>query len=85
VQDNYDDMKKKGREYQGPVTWEHWTKTRPECIPIGEKHHAAKFTDDDIRAIRSSKETLAVMAARYGVSQANLSQIRLGRTWKHVL
>lgn len=34
------------------------------------------FSDDDVRAIRSSAEPLRVLAARYGVSMATVSRVR---------
>lgn len=82
--DNGADMAKKGRAKNNlPST--HWTIAHPEKIPVGAKHHASKFTDDQIRDIRSSNETLLVLSSKYGVTQANLSAIRNRKTWKHVL
>lgn len=50
----------------------------------GEKNPAAKLIEDDVRAIRASRETLAVLANRYGVSYQLISQVRLRRVWRHV-
>lgn len=95
---NMRDMISKGRAVinVAPV---HWTKLHPEkivrgaahhlskdasCLPRGANHHNARLTEDDIRQIRASGETLAVLADRYGVSQATLSAIRRLKTWRHV-
>lgn len=43
-----------------------------------------KLSEDDVVAIRSSNETLAVLAERYGVDQSNISCVRLRKTWKHI-
>lgn len=51
----------------------------------GEKHHMAKLTDDDVRAIRADHRMLAEIAADYEVSFATIGYIRRGKTWKHVL
>lgn len=98
ARDNMQDMWSKGRG-NTVVAAVHWTKLHPErikrgqehhlvkdssCMPRGANHPRSKLKDDDIRAIRASNETLAVLSARYGVTQANLSSIRLGKTWAHV-
>lgn len=43
-----------------------------------------KLTEGDIRAIRQSDEPKKIIAARYGVSAANIHAIRQLRTWRHV-
>ena len=43
-----------------------------------------KLTEDDVRAIRASKESVRVLAARYGVSAPQISRIRSGENWRHV-
>lgn len=84
VKDNSEDMVRKGRWYGGDHAT-HWTQLRPERIPVGTRHHASKLTDDDVRAIRSSDATLQAMSDTFKVSKAALSDIRLRKTWKHVL
>ncbi len=55
---------------------------------IGERHHAAKLTADDVREIRRMREddgeTYAVIAARFGVTIANVQGIVKRLTWRHV-
>lgn len=50
----------------------------------GETHAIAKLTEDDIRAIRASKETQVECARRFGTTQANVSLIRRREAWTHV-
>ena len=50
----------------------------------GEKHHLAKITEEDVRAIRAATGTQAAIAAQYGVNQAAVSMIRSGKRWGHV-
>lgn len=68
--DNMDDMTSKGRDRKKPN--------------LGSKHHAAKITEADAVAIRSSADTLETLSARYGLSFSALSAIRTGRNWTHV-
>lgn len=50
----------------------------------GEHCPSAKLTEDDVRVIRASSDSLRVLAARYGVSFIAIRNVRLGLTWKHV-
>jgi hypothetical protein len=49
------------------------------------RHGTAKLTAADVRAIRAATGMQSVIAARFGVTQANVSCIRSGKTWRHVL
>lgn len=51
----------------------------------GEGRYNAKLTDDDVRAIRASTETLREISAKYGVATGILSEIRSRKRWKHVV
>jgi len=82
---NIQDMVAKGRKYTGPMTWQHWTATRPDRIPLGVQHHAAKVSEQDVRDIRASTETLTVLSSRYGLSTSSLCSMRQRKTWGHVL
>ena len=99
MKDNSQDMMAKGRGVV-PKNSVHWTQKYPERIkrgeahhlvkdssvlPRGDVHHNAKFTDDQIREIRSSSLTYKELAKVYGVAQATLCSIRLRKTWKHVI
>lgn len=48
----------------------------------GERHHSAKLSPDEVRAIRLSNSTARELAAEYGVSFQLISQIRTGKIWK---
>ena len=51
----------------------------------GERHwNASGLTEDDVRAIRASKEGQRPLAIRYGVHRSTIQHIRAGRNWKHV-
>jgi hypothetical protein len=48
------------------------------------RHGRTPLTAQDVADIRASKEKQAVLAARYGVSQPSISNIRRGKHWRHV-
>lgn len=50
----------------------------------GEKQHNAKLTDADVRAIKRDTRYQYVIAKEYGVIQATISKIKLGKTWGHI-
>ena len=53
----------------------------------GEKHPAAKLTDEDVLAIRLAVEAGVLqrdLAAQYGVARSQISRIVNGRRWSHV-
>jgi hypothetical protein len=50
----------------------------------GEMVGCAKLTDEAVRAIRASSETLEYFAQRFGVTIQAVSLARNYRTWKHV-
>lgn len=66
--DNIRDMVAKGRDRAG----------------VGERNGQSKLTEDDVRAIRASDETVLVLAARHGVSISTISVARNCKTWAHV-
>lgn len=52
---------------------------------VGERGGGAKLTESQAREIAASRGTpSAMLAARYGISQATIQGIRAGRTWKHL-
>lgn len=63
---------------------DHWSAKLKDRLPKGEKHPKAKLTDEAVAQIRKSKETLEVLALKYGVTQTAVSYARRGKTWKHV-
>lgn len=64
-----------------PGRYEHnWgVRQRGNCNPM------AKLSDDDVRLIRTMPGTQREIAAKFGVAQAAISKIRLGKRWKHVV
>lgn len=53
----------------------------------GERHHRAKLTADQVRAIRAALETgttRRALALRYGVSRRAIQLIDSGQNWGHV-
>jgi len=48
------------------------------------KHPQAKLTEDSIREIRQAVGTVRQIAARFGVGRSQVSDIRSGKSWKHV-
>lgn len=50
----------------------------------GRRTRHAKLTEQQVREIRTSIETSAVLAARYGVSDVAVCCVRLKKTWRHV-
>jgi len=70
-QDNMDDMVSKGRDRQ----------------LIGESHHSAKLTASqviEIRALAAQGAPQPEIAKRFGITQSNVSQIVLYKSWKHI-
>jgi len=66
--DNNADMTQKGRQ-RGPR---------------GETHHAAKLTAEHVKEIRRDKRLNCEIARGFGVSEATVSLIKNGKTWRHV-
>lgn len=52
--------------------------------PAGQRHGNAKITEFDVVAIRNSRETLAVLSERYGLSPQTVSEIKNRKIWQHV-
>jgi hypothetical protein len=53
----------------------------------GSKHHAATLTEEQVKEIRNYPRVPGVgvmLAARYEVAPCVISDIRTGRTWRHV-
>ena len=50
----------------------------------GSRNGFSKLTESDVVEIRRSNMSQRAIAKRYGITQANVSLIRKGTTWKHV-
>lgn len=54
---------------------------------VGERHHQARLTENDVRAIRAAHEAgipHRFIAADYGTSRGHISSIVCRRAWAHV-
>ena len=60
-----------------------WTKGRGNPNK-GTSHWKCKLTEDQVREIRSSKETQKVLAERYGMHQEGISCVIRRKSWKHI-
>ena len=50
----------------------------------GEAHPLSRLSVNDVAHIRSSSESAAFFATRYGTTRENIYAIRKKRTWRHV-
>jgi hypothetical protein len=50
----------------------------------GERQHAAKLTEDDVRLIRNSSASQVELSRQLNVTQSCISLIRNKKSWKHV-
>ena len=58
-------------------------KGRQKSRPLpGERNPAAKLSAKDVAAIRTAGGLQREIGARFGISQAQVSAIRLGRSWR---
>lgn len=53
-------------------------------LPIGAVHWRTHLTDQDVIAIRESRETAPVVASRYGIGPSAVRSIRARCTWRHI-
>ncbi len=51
---------------------------------VGEDHHMAKLTSEQVMEIYQSTESGVTLSERYGVHQTKISAIRNGKTWRSV-
>jgi hypothetical protein len=68
---NHEDMRRAGRMFV------------PEPIK-GNAHHSSKLEPCDVIFIYNSELPGVELATRFGVSRSLVSNIRLGKTWKHL-
>jgi GIY-YIG catalytic domain len=52
---------------------------------VGSNHHTAKLNENDVKYIRSSPLSGEELAVMFGVKHNTISNIRLHKTWKHVV
>ena len=86
AKDNAADRAKKGRN-NSPTGKFHGSKTCPGRLPVGSCHPNSKLTEESIKEIRALSKigkSASVIAAKFSVSQSNISVILRGETWAHV-
>jgi hypothetical protein len=59
-------------------------KARDGTVLVGESHPCAKLTSGQVLAIRQDHRALSIVASCYGVSKTTVSEIRSGKTWRHL-
>lgn len=67
-EENMKDMARKGRALSRP----------------GEKNPSSKLTSEDVMFIRESGDRQERLAECFGVTQQTISNIKTGKTWKHI-
>lgn len=72
--DNIADMFAKGRGHL----------PTPANPAFGERHHGHKLTAETVRYIRASSKTTIELSDELGVTNQCVSNVRTGRTWRHV-
>jgi hypothetical protein len=50
----------------------------------GERHHAARLTEDQVRSIRADPRSNQELAPIYGVRWKTIWQVRRRDSWKHI-
>jgi hypothetical protein len=76
--DNMQDMHRKKRHTMRDKRWVQRMDVR------GAKNPNAKFTEDDVRYIRSSTEKATDLARKYGVHRNRIYEILKRQTWKEI-
>lgn len=62
----------------------HKIKSATECAR-GEANGSSKLTEQDVREIRMSDDSLRTLGQRYGVAHNVIDRIKRGLIWKHVV
>lgn len=83
ARDNNEDKMKKGRHSCGAGD-HHRSVTRPDTIMRGDRHTQAKITDVIARLIKYGTETGRELAKHFGIKESTVSNIRTGKTWRHI-
>lgn len=94
--DNSQDMVKKGRSLRGdrnPARAQiekmargdnHGLRKNLHAASGGEEHYLAKLTVAAVLELRSSKESVASLARKFGVNPNTARLAKVGKTWKRV-
>jgi hypothetical protein len=57
---------------------------RGDGYRVGSQHPLAKLSEDAVRLIRASGDTIGELARRFNVCKKTLRAARRGDTWRHV-
>lgn len=84
--DNTHDMMAKGRMKKPPVLSgdAHPLRRDPSRAKRGASNGNSKITPEVAASIWHANDGLAAIAARFGVSTGTVSDIKAGRTWRHL-
>jgi hypothetical protein len=84
-QDNNEDRDRKGRVARGD---RNGSRTRPDRRAVGERCGSSRMTEKRVRRLRRAYATgrwnQRQLAARYGISQQQVSTITSRKHWKHI-
>jgi hypothetical protein len=50
----------------------------------GERHHAARLSESEVRAIRTSNDSAKVLSSKYGVTDRTIRKIKAGSRWTNL-
>lgn len=79
--DNNQDAMEKGRTAVGNLNG---SRKHPERRPRGMRHGMHKLTEDAVRAIRASTDTVSSLARMFGVDRRTITFVITRKQWKHV-
>ncbi len=86
-QANMDDRSNRGRTAKSQLGDKHYSRSRPESVPRGEKLPQSKVTEQQVREIRvlaGFGMPQAKIGMQYGVKQKAVSQIVRRESWSHI-
>lgn len=84
IADNSRDAAVKGLIVSGD---DHWSRTTPERLSVGEERYNAILTESLVREIRrryDSGERIYLIAKRYGLHENTVTRAARRESWKHV-
>lgn len=82
--ENLADRESKGRTLKGK---DHWAHQKPERLARGSFHGNTRLTESVVREMRQKyadkKASQNELSREYGLSQASVNSILMGKTWAH--
>jgi len=85
--DNSHDCVRKGRNSPPPVQRgiDNILVRCPELRPMGEDHHSARLTEEQVIEIFNSRGPLLDVCQKFNIGKSHASMIRRALIWKHIL